>query len=630
MALSGPPIQCHALDVVLADTFKAIAPSANHHHHHFYPDDCRSLTEKEHRNDGNLYQCYECSERPKCVPPKRILVALPVRCADVPIENYSQKANFPVEPILYVPLHGQSSLCSDYKGDGLGTTRFAESYCAKEAGADWVSSNGSPIEFKIYGAPHCSGFPLDSNGYKKIPSSCATSHVKASQGVHVLSPAPFHSQSASEGFCCPAEISRETSEVMESNRYRPLLHQSRQDALLPTIPSSHPNYPGPSTAHPASVRNVTICNSYFESVDDRVPLQSYKICHSKHSACSSTNHQQELANGIDDHSSLANDSQVVNKQQTSNQRNGDNIKSGDAPRSVCNPTGQVPGLCKVEHTLPALNVPDESQDSVTMKEPRCYISVDSKPPIEEKNEQNNRAQGKKRLTRIKVRPSEGTIIPNPSHPDSRLSKLETFVVGLETEIHWKKCKPKNKRSESSASETEMQIVSISRTQHRNQFPPDKPSVSSGTDSEDSINTIRLERVYYSANPCVQSRDDIRLPAKLAAPHHLFDYSQSSVFSVDKKESDLVSFIGKASKNFPAIKKDRNTAKVSGKRKIGDKCTKGDQILVVKRRRRETKKPRNTVKMLLEKQRLFEKESQMKAMVDSNTSVKDFLKTPGCC
>ena len=266
MALSGPPIQCHALDVVLADTSKAIAPSANHHrHHHFYPDDCRSLTEKEHRNDGNLYQCYESSERPKCVPPKRVLVALPVRCADVPIENYSQKANFPVEPILYVPLHGQSSLCSDYKGDGLGTTRFAESYCAKEAGADWVSSNGSPIEFKIYGAPHCSGFPLDSNGYKNIPSSCATSHVKASQGVHVLSPAPFHSQSASEGFCCPAEISRETSEVMESNRYRPLLHQSRQDALLPTMSSSHPNYPAPSTAHPASVRNVTICNSYFES-----------------------------------------------------------------------------------------------------------------------------------------------------------------------------------------------------------------------------------------------------------------------------------------------------------------------------------------------------------------------------
>ena len=625
MAIGGPSAQCHAPSVVLADTSKPTAPSNNHPH--FYPEGCRPLTEKEHRNDGDLNQCYECSERPKCVPPKRVLVALPVRCADVPIENYSQKANFPVQPILYVPLHGQSSLCSDYKGDGLGPTRFAESYCAKEAGADWVSSNGSTNEFKISGAPHCSGFPPNSNSYKNIPSSCATSQVKASQGV--LSPAPFHSQSASEGFCCPAEISRETSEVMESNRYRPLLHQSGQDALLPTMSSSHPNYPGPSTAHPASVRDVTNCNPCFESVNDHVSLQSYKIYHSNNSACSSKNHQQELANGIHDHRSLVNDSQVVNKQQTSNQRIGDNIKSGDAPRSAWNPTGHVPGLCRVEHTLPALNVPDESQDSVTMKEPRCYISVDSKPLIEEKNEQNNCAQRKKRLRKNTVPPSEGTVIPNSSHSDSRLSKLETFVVGLETEIHWKKCKPKNKRSESSASETEMQIVSISSTQHQNQFPPDKPSVSSGSDSEDSINTIRLERVYYSANPCVQSRDDIRLPAKPAAPHRVLDYSQSSVFSVDKKESDSVSFRGKASKNLPAIKKDRNKAKVSGKRKTGDKCTKRDQVRVVKRRRRETKKPRNTVKMLLEKQRLFKKESQTMATVESNTCFKD-IKTPGCC
>ena len=555
MALSGPSVQCQAPNVALADTSKPTAPPANHHH--FYPDGCRSLTEKENRSDGNLPQCHESSEPPKCVPPRRVLVALPVRCADVPLENYSQKANFPVRPILYaVPLHGQSSLFSSHKRDVLGSTRFAESYFARKA-FDLVSGNGSPTEFKIDVVPHSSGFPPEAN------------------------------------------------------------------ALLPTMPSSYPNYPGPSTSHPASVRDLTICIPHFGSVNDHVPMQSYKIHHSNDSAFDSKDYQQKLANGIDDHKSLVNSSQVVNKQQTSNQRSGDNVKPGDAPWP-CNPTGQVPGLLKVEHTLLALDVPDESHDSVTMNEPRCYISVDSKPPIptEEKNEKNNYAQGKMRLTKNTVPPSEEIVVSNPSHTDSRLSKLETFVVGLETEIHWKKCKPKKTRSESSESETKMKIVSISSTQHQDQFPNDKPSSSSGSDSEDSIGTIRLERVYYSANPCVQSTDDIRLPAKPATPRHFFDCSQSSVFSVDEKLSDVVSSTGKASKKFPAIKKDRNTAKVPGKRKTGDKCTKGDQIPAVKRGR--TKKPRNTVKTLLEKQRSMEK-----AMGDSNTWFKD-VKAPGCC
>ena len=237
------------------------------------------------------------------------------------------------------------------------------------------------------------------------------------------------------------------------------------------------------------------------------------------------------------------------------------------------------------------------------------MSVDSKPQDEEEKEQSKLPQEMGRLPeKTEARFPEVSSPSNSSSSDDKLSKLVTFVVGLETEIHWNKCKPKKDRKNSSESENEMKIVNISSTQRSDDPSTETPSDSSGSDSEDSLGMIRLERVYYSASPHVKSPNDVQRPDLPTTPHRLFDASvpdsQSWTFSappVDRRQtisgynldqSDSIMFRNKARKDASVVKKNRKTSQVpcasSGITKRDAKIIKGDESRCVKRKKIQKK------------------------------------------
>lgn len=277
------------------------------------------------------------------------------------------------------------------------------------------------------------------------------------------------------------------------------------------------------------------------------------------------------------------------------------------------------------------NTLDEGHDSLTTKEPRCYISVDSKPQVEQEKEQSDLSHNNRRFPKsTQTQSPEVAITPlNHSHPEDRLTKLTTFVVGLGTQIQ----KPKKKAHKESESETGMQIVSISSTQHGNQLPTDTPSDSSGSDSEDGLGMIRLERVYYLADPLVQSPNEVHHPSIPAPPHLMFDESgfdsqswKSSAVTVDKKVTtnryNLHQSNPATLKQVFAGEKDRKTPNVSGKRKtfkMDDNSAMGNEDRAVKRNKIKKMKT-ETVITILEKQQHATKPSQMKGKVAGNTRV----------
>ena len=169
-------------------------------------------------------------------------------------------------------------------------------------------------------------------------------------------------------------------------------------------------------------------------------------------------------------------------------------------------------------------IPDKFHDSLKMEVPSCYIFADSKlqdpPELEEEQrsispEEQERCQLK---NKVKQSPELTKQSHNNTYPEDTVTRLITFVVGLETEI----LSPKKKRNPPSPSVNLMQAVSWPQATVK---PPSrKPLDSSAADCEDSVDMIRLERVYYSAHPQSPSSQENNRPALSSAPHLMLNES----------------------------------------------------------------------------------------------------------
>ena len=238
-----------------------------------------------------------------------------------------------------------------------------------------------------------------------------------------------------------------------------------------------------------------------------------------------------------------------------------------------------------------------------MEVPSSHISVDSKPqdPPELEEEQRSISPEEKERFQLKNKVEQSPELTKQSHnntyPEDTVTRLITFVVGLETEI----LSPKKKRNPPSPSVNLMQAVSWPQATVKP--PSGKPFDSSATDCEDSVDMIRLERVYYSAHPQSPSSRENNRPALSSAPHLLFNEREFPVNGpMNRSEWRLreVSTVeGKAGKktkrsNANATFLTPNPRKRKGL--VGDE--KRDE-----RRGAKLRRPvRETVKMILEKKR----------------------------
>jgi len=504
MASDCPSVQCHEPTLKAFNgvhSFKTTLPSVDH----YYPENCHLLSKRLQQMNANLSQYHKSARTSHCVSPKHILAASPVRHPEVPIDERSQKSTFPVRPIPPDDRSYPSAPCFIHYGDVTGRTRSTE--------LSHLASSIESLPIETDSGLHYSGFPLDTNGYKKDPPSYVPSQVKVSQSV-TTNPTHYNCQPAPEGRCCPVIGS---PDVIYSDSHSPRLRHPKTSAFPTTI--SHPDYPVVSISQHSERPSQTTSGPHFGPINGLVPPKSFTTYNSETPAFPSRAYHQKPVNRPDGTNALVNiDLQVVTKR-PSYQRSGDNNISRGPPCANNNIVGRAPGFFRVENSIPAIETQDECQSLETMKEPRCYISVDSKPQVEEEKEQSKLPQEMGRLPeKTEARFPEVSSPSNSSSPDDKLSKLVTFVVGLETEIHWNKCKPKKDRKNSCESENEMQIVNISSTQRSDDPSTETPSDSSGSDSEDSLGMIRLERVYYSASPHVKSPN--RMSIVLTCPPHL--------------------------------------------------------------------------------------------------------------
>ena len=597
---------------------KQTAPSVNH----YYPDEYSPLTNEYRQEDTNSAKFRE-SETPKCVHPKRVLVAIPFRYPDVLMEDRSQKVNFPVRAIPYVHPHGESyhaASSSSLKEDVSSSKHCNDFYNAREVHQNLSPTNGS-LPFKSDCVPHYNGFAPDTPGYKNAYPSNEPSQGQAVEGLTTSPTQLFHCQPVPEGFCCPLGSGKGTPDAIISDSHSPLR-------------SCHPKpgYPTTTARHPASVEVLATSNPRLGPMNGHVPPETYNIHHSEISAFNSRACHRGAEDTKDGRKAIANDFHLVLTPQPprSIRSAGNDSKSISLPRFSNSIAEQASSSSQLKHPTRS-NTLDEGHNSLTTKEPRCYISVDSKPQVEQEKEQSDLSHNNRRFPKSTQTQSPGVAITplNHSHREDRLTKLTTFVVGLETQIQ----KPKKNARKESESETGMQIVSISSTQHGNQLPTDTPSDSSGSDSEDGLGMIRLERVYYSADPLVQSPNEVHRPSIPAPPHLMFDESgfdsqswKSSAVTVDKKVTTSRYNLHQSNpatlKQVSAGEKDRKTPNVSGKRKtfkMDDNSAKGNEDSAVKRNKIKKMKT-ETVITILEKQQHATEPSQMKGKVAGNTRV----------
>lgn len=228
--------------------------------------------------------------------------------------------------------------------------------------------------------------------------------------------------------------------------------------------------------------------------------------------------------------------------------------------------------------------------------PSSHISVDSKPQDPPELEEEQRSYSPEEQERCQLK--------NKVEQSPAVTRLITFVVGLETEI----LSPKKKRNPPSPRVNLMQAVSWPQATVKP--PSGKPFDSSATDCEDSVDMIRLERVYYSAHTQSPSSRENNRPALSSAPHLMFNESgfdsQSWKFPVNRQlnrsEWRLREVSPVERKAGKKTKRSRTNATFVTPNPRKRKGLVGDEKRGERRGTKLRKPVRETVKMILEKKR----------------------------
>lgn len=599
----------HASTAVASNGVHSTVPAASYVNP-YRPEDNDSLSRPEYQKDPNSTQYHGFREPPKCttaalavhnmntVPTNAHLVTHPPAPRQLPvftpaelIESHSRKAHFPVR-VLYAPPQADGASCvtapnSCHTGDVNGHWRPADCYNTSEV-RQLVSTDVNQ-SFQTKGTAHYT------SGYANV-----SSQVNASEGLNKAIPIQYPYQPASEGFCRPVggEISALNHCIDSmSSLHQKTLAYSKSNVLM-VAPPGRPNYAALTKSQPAIAQVSTASNSHFVIMNGHdVHRESNYISHNETSGFHKMVHLQEAEKSQDGPNSVVNNSWIVTKQQLHHNSGDSHGRSSGCSHNIAGYAASCHAGMSYPTILP--RTPIECDNSIATKEPRCYISVDSKPQVEKEKEQPSFSHTPRSLPEL-TQPHEGKMpcIDN-QQPDNKLAKLTNFVVGVETKIHdnYKKNYEKNKSKGSE--KKDLQIVGVSTTQNPCDGPVYTRSNSSGSESEDPFCMIRLERVYYSANaiPSQSSSMSAVQDSAIGERRQLTGLSDDS-----SKQDNFVAFGNKTGKDLSAVKKVRKTANVSVahsvKRKADVSNTKQDGTRSVKRKKMEQTKqkvpPRGTM------------------------------------
>lgn len=428
-------------------------------------------------------------------PPAR---RLPVYRQEEPyrVENRSNQAHCCPFPVVYVPSDGASCVtaprpchtrdvrCQSFPTEDYTTRDFRQPVSNSPNSAIQLSETNERLQHTT-----------------RAPTSFRPSQVNGSEGLAKV-PSQCYCQSAPEGFCHPKE--RGCSAPDHRTDLMSFVHHEAPSyfkaSAIMTAPTDRPKCAAQPVSRSASAHVITTSNPHFESLNGHVPSESNNISWSENSAFYKVVCYRD-AEKAQDGPHLEVNPWIVPKQQQHNinseysfdpshgrrrSRRSDNISSRTSPH------------IRWEDPTVSLHDTPVKENLLAAKEPRCYISVDSKPQVDKEKEQSNISNTPRRFHEI-IRPHEERMPFNEQEqPEIKLEKLTNFVVGVESKIQWNKVGAYEKSKPKTSEVKDLQIVSISST-HSPRDDSTTPSNSSGSESEDPLCMIRLERVYYSTS-----------------------------------------------------------------------------------------------------------------------------------
>lgn len=569
-----PPTPQMAPDIPSASTYRIASGDAHHPRGKLLSS-----------GDSNVTKCHGHCETPKydsaalpvhpiptnTVPTDAHLLSyspgrqLPVYRQEEPIENCSQKAHcFPFR-VVYVPsdancvtaprpCHTRDVSCQAWPTEDY-TTRDFRQPVSNSAGQS--SETNERLQHTTR-APSSFG-PSQVNGLAKVPMQ-------------------YSCQSAPEGFCRP--MRRECSAPDHRTDLMSCVHPeapsySKSSAIM-TAPTGRPNCAPQPVSHSASAHVITTSNPHFESLNGHVPSESNNISWSKKSAFHKVFrcHDTEIAR---DGPHLEVNPWIVPKQHQHNINSEDSFDQSHGRRRSSwsdNISSLKSPHIRWENPKVSLHGAPVNENLLATKEPRCYISVDSKPQVDKEKEQSNISNSPRRFHEI-MRPHEERMSSTEQEqPESKLEKLTKFVVGVESKIQWNKVGAYEKSKPKTSEVKDLQIVSISST-HSPRDESTTPPNSSGSESEDPLCMIRLERVYYSksAIPSRLSQSsantekqgskvaDCNVEGQVRESLSLPSETRQTIFNGEhsSKKGNLAPFENKAEKYLSADKNIHKTA-----------------------------------------------------------------------
>ena len=552
---------------------------------------------------------FESARRTKCASPDRMFEDLPVRCPAASTGGGPhQKAKSTVIPTPVAFPSASYARYRDKKETSNVYTFYAESNTTQK---EQHNAHSIDLFFKGDG---CSQ-PTDFAPQTSACGCSAQSQTNESEKVTICSALCLRHPNSGRGYSQPLGSGKRSPDVTHLDSHKPqLLYHPKPAPLLLDFPRGQAHTQLPSVCHHnhVNVQVLHTSNLHDEPKNTRLPSEPCGIYQSQYSAFHSGFHQQQPNKSREDLSSLGHHSQALLNNQMCKQTSADNTCEPRNPPCSSDIMRRTPSFFRVDRPSPSAvkHIPDKFNDSLKMEVPSSYISADWKPrdPPELEEEQSSISPEEQERCQLKNQVEQSPELTKQSHnntyPQDTVTRLITFVVGLETEI----LSPKKNRNRPSPSVNLMQAVSWPQATVKP--PSGKPFDSSAADCEDSVDMIRLERVYYSAHPQSPSSRENNRPALSSAPHLMFNESgfdsQSWKFPVNGQLNrsewrlrEVSTVEGKAGKK---TKRSHTNATFLTPNPRKRKGLVGDEKRDERRGAKLRRPVRETVKMILEKKR----------------------------
>ena len=537
---------------------------------------------------------FESARRTKCASPDRIFEDLPVRCPAASTGGgLHQKTKSTVIPTSCVAFPSASyASYRDKKEMSSVYTLYAESNTIQK---EQQNAHSIDLSFKGDGCSQPTDFAPQTSA-----CGCSAQSQTNESETTICSALCLRHPNSGRGYSQPLGSGKRSPDVTRLDSHEPqLLYHPKPAPLLLDFPRGQAQTQLQSVCHHNHV-NVQVLRTsslHDELKNTRLPSESCGIYQSQYSAFHSGFYQQQ-PNKSRDLFSLGNHSQALLNHQMCKQTSADNTCELRNPPCLSDIMRRTPSFFRVDRPSPSVvkHIPDKFNDSLKMEVPRSHISVDSKPQDPPELEEEQRSYSPEEQERCQLK--------NKVEQSPAVTRLITFVVGLETEI----LSPKKKRNPPSPRVNLMQAVSWPQATVKP--PSGKPFDSSASDCEDSVDMIRLERVYYSAHTQSPSSRENNRPALSSAPHLMFNESgfdsQSWKFPVNGQLNrsewrlrEVSTVEGKAGKK---TKRSRTNATFVTPNPRKRKGLVGDEKRGERRGTKLRKPVRETVKMILEKKR----------------------------